>query len=248
MTADAKRAALVTGGSRGIGRAVALQLARDGHAVAVNYVARDRDAKETIELIEDAGGDAITVQADVSSSDQVARCFEVIQDEFGPVTVLVNNAGVRRDRLALSLTDAAWEEVIATCLSGTFYCSRAALRSMLRARFGRIVNVASLAGLRGSAGQANYAAAKAGVIGLTKTFAREVATKGITVNAVAPGLIDTELTADLTSQQRDVLIGQIPARRAGTPEDVAALVGWLCSDAASYVTGTVVTTDGGMSA
>lgn len=248
MTAEARRVALVTGGSRGIGRAIAVQLGSDGHRVAVNYVTRDRDAKETVELIEEAGGEAMTVQADVSSSHEVARCFEVVEDTLGPVTVLVNNAGLRRDGLALSLTDAAWEEVIATCLSGTFYCSRSALRSMLRARFGRIVNIASVAGVRGSAGQANYAAAKAGVIGLTKTLAREVSARGITVNAVAPGLIDTELTADLTAPQRDALIGQIPARRAGTGEDVAALVGWLCSDAASYVTGSVVTTDGGMSA
>ena len=240
--------ALVTGGSRGIGRAIALQLGRDGHAVAVNYVTRDRDAKETVELIEDLGGEAIAVQADVSSSEEVARCFEVVQEALGPVHVLVNNAGLRRDGLALSMTDAAWDEVITTCLSGTFYCSRSALRSMLRARFGRIVNIASVAGLRASPGQLNYAAAKAGVIGLTKTLAREVAAKGITVNAVAPGLIDTELTSDLNSQQRESLLAQIPVRRAGTAEEVAGLVGWLCSDAASYVNGTVLTTDGGMSA
>lgn len=247
MTADS-RVAVVTGGSRGIGRATALQLGRDGHSVALNYVARDRDAKETVELIEDLGGEAIAVQADVSSSEEVARCFEVVQETLGSVTVLVNNAGLRRDGLALSMSDAAWDEVIATCLSGTFYCSRTALRSMLRSRFGRIVNICSVAGFRSSPGQVNYAAAKAGVIGLTKTLAGEVAAKGITVNAVAPGLIDTELTGDLSSQQRESLLAQIPSRRAGTAEEVAGLVGWLCSDAASYVTGSVLTTDGGMSA
>lgn len=248
MTTLAGRVALVTGASRGIGRAVALELARAGDRVAVNYRARDHEAKETVRLIEDAGGAAISVQADVSNSDEVATCFGAIEEALGPVTVLVNNAGLRRDGLAISMGDPAWDEVVATCLSGTFYCSRAALRSMLGARYGRIVNLASVAGIRGSVGQANYAAAKAGVVGLTKTLAREVAAKNITVNAVAPGLIDTDLTADLDSNQREALIAQIPAKRAGSAHEVAALVAWLCSDAASYVTGSVICTDGGMSA
>jgi 3-oxoacyl-[acyl-carrier protein] reductase len=216
--------------------------------VGVNYRSRDHEAKQTVALIEEVGGEAVAVQADVSHADQVERCFGAVRDELGPVNILVNNAGLRRDGLGLALTDDAWGDVIATCLNGTFYCCRQALRPMLAGRRGRIVNVASVAGLRGSPGQANYAAAKAGVIGLTKTLAREVAAKGITINAVAPGLIDTDLTATLTERQREGLVDQIPAGRAGTVDDVATLVGWLCSDAASYVTGSVFTTDGGMTA
>lgn len=240
--------ALVTGASRGIGRAIAIELASTGHRVVVNYRSQEQEAKLTVALIEDAGGEAMMVQGDVSRPEEVTRCFDEARDQLGPVTVLVNNAGLRRDGLGLTLTDDAWSEVISTCLTGTFYCCRQALRPMLAARHGRIVNVASIAGLRGSPGQANYAAAKAGVIGLTKTLAREVAAKGITINAVAPGLIDTDLTATLSERQRAGLIEQIPAQRAGSTEDVARIVGWLCSDTASFVTGSVLTTDGGMTA
>lgn len=240
--------AIVTGASRGIGRAIAVRLAAGGHRVAVNYRSADHEAKQTVVLIEEAGGEAVAIQADVSEPAEVARCFEQVAAELGPVSVLVNNAGLRRDGLGLSLTDDAWLDVIGTCLNGTFYCCRQALRPMLAARHGRIVNIASVAGLKGSPGQANYAAAKAGVIGLTRTLAREVAAKGITVNAVAPGLIDTELTSGLTLKQRDSLVAQIPAGRAGEPGDVASIVGWLSSDEASYVTGSVITTDGAMTA
>jgi 3-oxoacyl-[acyl-carrier protein] reductase len=247
VTAEA-RVALVTGASRGIGRAIAVALGQAGHRVAVNYQTRDHEAKETVAMIERTGGFAIGIQADISDPRDVAKCFTQVAHDMGPVSVLVNNAGLRRDGLGLSMTDEAWSQVIATCLSGTFYCSRAALRPMLRQRFGRIVNIASVAGLRGSAGQANYSAAKSGVLGLTKTLAREVAAKGITVNAVAPGLIDTDLTAELDDRQRHALVSEIPAKRAGTAEEVASLVGWLCSDGAAYVTGSVISVDGGMSA
>lgn len=248
MSAPQPHVALVTGGSRGIGRAAAVRLARMGHRVAINYRSQDHEAKQTVALVEETGGIGMMVQADVSDPGDVTRCFDEVHAELGPVSVLINNAGVRRDGLTISLSDDDWNEVIGTCLSGAFYCSRRALRPMLAARFGRIVNIASVAGIRGSAGQANYSAAKAGIFGFTKALAKEVATKGITVNAIAPGLIDTDLTADLDERQRDALIGQIPARRQGSADDVATIVGWLCSADASYVTGSVITTDGGMSA
>lgn len=240
--------ALVTGGSRGIGRAIALVLARRGSAVAVNYLRRADEAKETVAQIEQAGGEAICIQADVSEGAEVDRLFAEAEDSLGPVGILVNNAGIRHDGLALRLSDDSWKSVIDTNLYGTFACSRRALRPMLRAGWGRIINVGSVAGLRGSPGQANYAAAKAGVIALTKTMAREVATKRITVNAVAPGLITTELTSSLDQSQLDALQAQIPQGSAGKPEDVAEIVGWLSSKEAGFVTGSVFVADGGMTA
>lgn len=248
MTAAVPGVAFVTGGSRGIGRAIAVELATHGHTVAINYVAREDDADETLAQVEAVGSKGLCVQGDVSRSIDVNRCFDEVESAVGPVTTLINNAGVRRDGLAISMSDDAWDEVIATSLSGTFYCSRRALRPMLKARHGRIINIASVAGLRASAGQTNYSAAKAGVIGLTRSMAREVAAKGITVNAVAPGLIETELTTELGPERFAAITDAIPAKKAGQPHDVAALVGWLCSQAASYVTGSVFTTDGGVSA
>jgi len=240
--------ALVTGGSRGIGRAIARALAADGFTVAVNFVGNEGAAKDAVEAIASDGGQAITVQADVSDSSQVDALFDEVEERLGPVNVLVNNAGVRADGLALGMKDDAWRKVIDTNLFGTFACTRRALRPMLRARKGRIVNITSISGLHASPGQANYSAAKAGVIGLTKTVAAEVAGKGIFVNAVAPGLIATDLTAGLNDEQVEAIQGRVPAKRIGAPEDVASLVAWLCSERASYITGAVYTVDGGLTA
>jgi len=240
--------ALVTGGSRGIGRAIARGLAADGFAVAVNFVGNEGAAKDAVEAIASDGGEAITVQADVSDSSQVDALFDEVEERLGPVNVLVNNAGVRADGLALGMKDDAWRRVIDTNLFGTFACTRRALRPMLRARKGRIVNITSISGLHASPGQANYSAAKAGVIGLTKTVAAEVAGKGIFINAVAPGLIATDLTAGLNDKQVEAIQGRVPAKRIGTPADVASLVTWLCSERASYITGAVYTVDGGLTA
>lgn len=240
--------ALVTGGSRGIGRAIAVALGSKGMQVGINYRSGADEAKETLRLVEEAGGGGICVGADVSSKDDVDRMFTEVEDVFGPVSVLVNNAGIRRDGLALSMKDDAWDEVIAINLFGTFACCRRALRGMVRARYGRIVNVSSVAGVSGSPGQANYAAAKAGVIGLTKTLAREVASRNITVNAVAPGVVETELTTSLPEARYDELVGTVPAGRAGTPEEVAALTAHLCDPASSYTTGAVFVIDGALTA
>jgi 3-oxoacyl-[acyl-carrier protein] reductase len=225
---------------------VAVALADVGHPVAVTYMSRSEEAKETVSLIEEAGGEGFCVQADVGAPSDVQRGFGEIEDALGPIAILVNNAGVRADGLMLRMSDSAWENVMRTNLSGTFYCCRRALRSMLRGRWGRIVNISSVAGLRASPGQVNYSAAKAGVLGLTKTLAKEVASKGVTVNAVAPGLIETELVTDIEGDRLDRWIDEIPVRRRGTPQDVAHTVRFLCSEDASYVTGGVFVTDGGL--
>jgi 3-oxoacyl-[acyl-carrier protein] reductase len=236
--------ALVTGASRGIGAAIAGALAADGWPVAVNYRADEQAADATVQRIADADGRALAVCADVTEPDQVEHLFETTERELGRVLVLVNNAGVRRDDLSLSLSDADWDQVIDTNLSAAFRATRHALRGMIRARFGRVINIASVIGPRANAGQANYAAAKAGLIAMTKTVAVEVARRGVTVNAIAPGLIETDMTADLDGE----LLGAVPARRAGRPEDVAACARFLASEQAGYVTGTTLYVDGGLSA
>jgi 3-oxoacyl-[acyl-carrier protein] reductase len=243
----AERVALVTGGSRGIGRAVCVALARRG-PVAVNYRARVDEAKETLSLVEEEGGEGIVVEADVTDPSRVEAMFDRVEDALGSVSILVNNAGIRSDALTARMSDEAWNEVVQTSLFGTFVCSRRALRAMIRARWGRIVNIASVAGVHGNPGQVNYGAAKGGVIGLTRSLAREVARKSITVNAVAPGLVHTDLTATLTDERTNEILSEIPMGRAGTPEEIAHLVTFLCSERASYVTGAVVMADGGMTA
>ncbi len=237
--------ALVTGASRGIGAAIARALAQEGWPVGVNY-RRDRDAAEAVvESIEREGGRALALAADVADPAAPDELFGRLESHFGSqVLVLVNNAGINRDDLTPSLGDEEWSSVIETDLSAAFRMMRRALVPMMRARTGRIINLASIAGLRANPGQSNYAAAKAGLIMLTKTAAVEVARRGVTINAVAPGWIDTEMTAEVSKD----LLGAVPARRAGTPEEVAACVRFLASDDASYVTGAVLTVDGGLAA
>ena len=236
--------ALVTGASRGIGAATARALAADGWPVCVNYRSDGDAARAVVERIEADGGRAIAVGADISDPQQVEELFARADAELGDVLGLVNNAGIRADALAPQIRDPDWQNVLATNLDGAFYTTRRALRKMLRARFGRIVNVASVVGQHANPGQAGYAASKAGLVGLTKTVAAEVARRGITVNAVAPGLVDTDMAANVG----DGVLKAIPARRAGTPEEVATCIRFLASDAASYVTGAVLTVDGGLTA
>jgi 3-oxoacyl-[acyl-carrier protein] reductase len=237
--------ALVTGASKGIGAAIAIELAKDGWAVGVNYNSDREGAERTVAAIEEAGGRALAVGGDISDANGVANgLFDTLEEELGPVLALVNNAGITADGLAIQMEDDDWNRVIDTNLTAAFRMTRRAMRPMIKARYGRIVNVASVVGPRANAGQANYAAAKAGLIGMTKTVATEVARRGVTVNAVAPGFIATDMTEDIPES----VIDAVPAKRAGTPEEVAAAVRFLASDAAGYVTGSTLFVDGGMSA
>lgn len=237
--------ALVTGASRGIGAAIAKVLAADGWAVGVNYRSGRDAAERVVAEIETAGGRAVALQGDVADPAAPDALFAALEEHFGmPVLALVNNAGVTRDNLAPSLTDEEWTEVIDTDLTSAFRFTRRALKPMMRARSGRIVNIASVVGLRANPGQSNYGAAKAGLIQFTKTAAVEVARRGVTINAVAPGWIETDMTADVDQG----LLDAVPAKRAGTPEEVAACVRFLVSEQAGYVTGAVLTVDGGLGA
>jgi 3-oxoacyl-[acyl-carrier protein] reductase len=240
------KVALVTGASRGIGKGIALRLAADGVVVALNYRNDEEGALATLREIEQAGGRGILVQGDVASGEDAAAMVAASVSQLGGIHILVNNAGVSADALAVRMTEADWDRVVDTDLKGAFLTTKAALRTMIKQRWGRIINVASVSAFTGNAGQANYAAAKAGLLGLTKSVAREVATRGITANVVAPGFVRTDMTAAMTEEGRAWWLGLIPMERPGTVEDVAAAVSFLASDEASYITGQVLRVDGGM--
>lgn len=240
------KVALVTGGSGAIGAAICAALARAGAAVAVHYGTNRDGALAVADRIGSEGGRAVVVGGDVSSEAEVERFFQEARDQLGRVDILVNNAGALRDGLVVRMRLEDWRRVLEVNLTGTFLCTREALRDMLRARWGRIVNVTSVVGLVGNAGQANYVAAKAGIVGFTKAVAREVASRNITVNAVAPGYVHSRMTEGLDEEQRRFLTSQIPLGRTATPEEIAPAVVFLCSEEAAYITGQVLNVDGGM--
>ena len=245
MLLDGK-CALVTGASRGIGRAVALKLASEVAKVALNFAGNEAAANAVRQEIEAAGGEAILVKADVSDEAAVQDMVQKTADAFGRIDILVNNAGITRDGLLARMKEEDWDAVLSTNLKGVFLTTKAAAKLMMKQRAGRIVNMASVVGVTGNAGQANYSAAKAGVIGFTKTIARELASRGITANAVAPGFIDTDMTSALSDKAKEAALAGIPLGRMGQPDDIAAAVLFLVSDQASYITGQVLNVDGGM--
>lgn len=245
MILEGKKA-LVTGASRGIGREVALELARQGADVAVNFAGSEAKAKEVVEEIKALGRKAFSVQCDVADSESVTGMIKEVIEQFGRVDILVNNAGITRDNLLMRMKEEEWDSVINTNLKGVFLCTKAVTRQMMKQRSGRIINMASIVGVSGNAGQANYVAAKAGVIGLTKSTAKELASRGITVNAIAPGFISTDMTEELTDEVQKAMLSQIPLARFGDPKDVASVASFLASDASGYMTGQTLHVDGGM--
>ncbi len=240
------KVALVTGASRGIGKAISLQLAKQGARVAVNFAGNEAKANEVVEEIKALGGEAIAIKADVANVAEVDAMVKETIKTFGSLEILVNNAGITRDGLIMRMKEEDWDAVINTNLKGVFNCSKAVTRQMMKQRFGRIVNISSVVGVLGNAGQANYVAAKAGVIGLTKTLARELANRNITVNAVAPGFIETDMTDELSGDIKQELLKQIPLAKLGQAEDIASVVRFLISDDANYMTGQTLHVDGGM--
>ncbi len=245
MKLEGKKA-LVTGASRGIGRAIALALAAEGADIAVNYAGNQAAAEAVAAEIEAMGRKALIIQADISSNEAATAMVEQVAKEFGRVDILVNNAGITRDGLLMRMKEADWDAVLTTNLKGVFNCTKAAIKYMMKQKAGHIVNISSVVGVNGNAGQANYAAAKAGVIGFTKATAKELAARGITVNAVAPGFIQTDMTAVLNEKQVEAMQATIPLKRLGEPEDIAKAVVFLASDDANYITGQTLNVDGGM--
>ena len=240
------KSVLVTGASRGIGRAIALYFAKNGAKVAVNYSGSEAKANEVVEEIKANGGTAFAIKADISSSEDVTNMVKSVIDEFGSLDVLVNNAGITRDNLLMRMKEEDWDAVINTNLKGVFLTTKAVTRQMMKQRNGRIINIASIVGVSGNAGQANYVAAKAGVIGLTKTTAKELSSRGITVNAIAPGFIETDMTGKLEEGIKEDMLRNIPLARFGQPDDIAAAAAFLASAASSYITGQTLHVDGGM--
>ncbi|HET6871641.1 MAG TPA: 3-oxoacyl-[acyl-carrier-protein] reductase [Sporolactobacillaceae bacterium] len=238
--------ALVTGASRGIGRAIALELGRQGVNVAVNYSGSEAKALEVVDELKALGVQAFAVQCNVSQAEDVQAMVKHVVDTFGSLDILVNNAGITRDNLIMRMKEEDWDAVINTNLKGVFNTTKAVTRPMMKQRQGKIINVASVVGIMGNAGQANYVAAKAGVIGLTKSSARELAARNITVNAVAPGFITTDMTSELPEEVKEAMLKEIPLARFGQPEDIAQVVAFLASDASAYMTGQVLRVDGGM--
>ena len=240
------RVSLITGGSRGIGKAIALQFASQGLRVAVNYISNRDAADQVVKLVEDAGSSAVVVQGDVTKRPDVERIFAETSETLGPVEILVNNAGIISDSLLMRMSDEDWDSVIDLDLRSVFLCTREAIRTMLRSRWGRVINIGSVVGLRGNSGQANYAAAKAGMVGFTQSIAKEVASRNITVNCVAPGYVETDIVEDLPKELKQAIMDRVPIGRFGYPEEIAGMVGFLASDAASYVTGQAIAVDGGL--
>ena len=240
------RVSLITGGSRGIGKAIALQLASQGVQVAVNYISNRKAADEVVKLIENQGASAVAVQGDVTKRADVERIFTTTAETLGPVEILVNNAGIISDSLLMRMSDEDWDSVIDLDLRSIFLCTREAIRTMLRNKWGRIINIGSVVGLRGNSGQANYAAAKAGMVGFTQSIAKEVASRNITVNCVAPGYVETDIVEDLPMDLKQSIMDRVPVGRFGYPEEIAGMVGFLASEAASYVTGQAIAVDGGL--
>lgn len=238
--------ALVTGASRGIGREIAMELARQGANVAVNYAGSEKSANDVVAVIQSMGRQAFAVQANVADGDAVAEMTKQVIEQFGSLDILVNNAGITRDNLLMRMKEDDWDAVIDTNLKGVFLCTKAVIRQMMKQRSGRIINISSIVGVSGNPGQANYVAAKAGVIGLTKTTAKELASRGITVNAVAPGFITTDMTDKLNEEVKSEMLKQIPLARLGDPEDIAKVVVFLASEDSRYMTGQTLHVDGGM--
>jgi 3-oxoacyl-[acyl-carrier protein] reductase len=243
---EIKRVAVVTGGSRGIGQAVCLALAKKGLSIVVNYSGNAEAAAETVAQCEALGAEAMAFKANVAVADEVAALMQAATDRFGRIDVLVNNAGITRDNLLMRMSEADFDAVVDTNLKGTFLCMKAVSRMMMKQRYGRIINMSSVVARRGNPGQMNYVASKAGVIGMTKTMAKELASRGITANAIAPGFIETDMTATLTDAQRADMTTTIPMARPGKPEDVAAAVAFFADEASGYITGQVLCVDGGM--